>query len=95
MLFMIAAFFVSTLSEKVFKEPKFYISMILTFIVSVFINFFYYLISFLILGSLDLVFALKVILIEAFYNSLITGVLYFLIKRITHNFYADKGEYIE
>lgn len=94
-LFMIAAFFVSTLSEKVFKEPKFYISMILTFIVSVFINFFYYLISFLILGGLNLVFALKVIFIEAFYNSIFTVILYFIIKHITRNFYADKGEYIE
>ena len=94
-LFIISAFFITTLSEKVFNEPRFYLSMLITLSVSVFINVFYYITTFLILGGFDFKFASKVILIEGIYDTLLSVPVYFILKRITQNFYSDKGEYIE
>lgn len=94
-LFIIAAFFILNLAEKVFKEPKFYICAITLFFVSVFINTFYYLIVFFVLHSIDISYAFfNIIVPEGIYDALLSIPLYFLIRRITEKFYSDKGEFI-
>ncbi len=94
-LFLIAAYFISLLSEKVFNEPRFYVQAIITFVVSVFINSFYYLIVFLMSNRYSFGYASYVVLLEAIYNTAISIPVYFIVKRITRGFYKDKGEYNE
>jgi len=93
-MFIITGFFVSVLSEKIFNEPRFYVSAIITFCVSFFVNLFYYLIVFIALGDFNFKFAFNSIIFEGIYNAVLSIPVYFIIKRITRNFYADKGEYI-
>lgn len=95
LIFLLASFFITTLSEKVFNEPRFYLSMLITFFVTILIDMLYYLVAFLVIGGADFGFAFRVTLIEAVYNMILCVPVYFLLKRITRNFYSDKGEYIE
>lgn len=94
-LFIIIAFFIYNMAHKVFKEPKFYICALIVLFSSIFINTFYYLIVFLILHSVDIKYAIfKIILPEGFFDMVVSVPFYFLIRRITEHFYADKGEFI-
>lgn len=94
-LFVIAAFLIYNLASRVFKEPKFYISALIVFVASVFINMFYYLISFLVLKDVNFGFAfLRIILPETLMDTIISVPFYFLLKHITKRFYTDKGEFI-
>ena len=94
-LFVIIAFFIYNMANKVFKEPKFYICAMIVMFASVFINTFYYLIVFLVLHSVNIKYAIfRIILPEGLFNAIISIPLYFLIRRITEHFYTDKGEFI-
>ncbi len=94
-LFLIAAYFVSSLSEKVFNEPRFYVQAIITFVVSVFVNSFYYLIVILMSNKYSFGYAVFVVFLEAVYNTAVSIPVYFIVKHITRGFYKDKGEYNE
>lgn len=94
-LFLIAAYFVSSLSEKVFNEPRFYVQAIITFVVSVFVNSLYYLIVFFITRNYSFGYSTYIVLLEAVYNTALSIPVYFIVKCITRGFYKDKGEYNE
>lgn len=94
-LFLVAAYFVSSLSEKVFNEPRFYVLAVITFVVTVFINSFYYLIVFIITNKYSFGYAAYVVFLEAIYNTAVSIPVYFIVKHITRSFYKDKGEYNE
>lgn len=94
-LFVIVAFFIYTMASSVFKEPKFYICALIVLVSSLFINTFYYLIVFLALHSVDIKYAFfRIIIPEGIFDAIASVPFYFLIRRITMHFYADKGEFI-
>lgn len=94
-LFIIVAFFLSGLTEKVLKESKFYICSLMVFIITIFVDVVYYVIVFYLNDKLNLGYAfLRLIIPEAIYNGIVSVFMYVFIKRITKNFYMNKGEFI-
>ena len=91
-LFLLAAYFVSRLSEKVFSNPRFYILALITLIVSLLVNSFYYLCVSLFMNHYNFKFVVYVVLVEALYNAVLSIPVYFIVKRLTRTFYSDKGE---
>ena len=64
-------------------------------VVSVFYELIYHLFSFLIIGDVDFIYALKdVIIIECLYNGFVAFLLYPLLRKLINFMYADKGENI-
>lgn len=94
-LFVISSFFVSGIFEKILKEHKFYVCSGIVLFVTFFIEFFYYIIVFSLMGSLDIKSALLKIGIECLYNAFLSVPIYFIIKKCAGRLRSDKGEYIE
>lgn len=94
-LFIITAFFLCGLSEKVLKESKFYVCSLMVFFVTLFIDVVYYVIVFYLNEKLNLGYAFfRVIIPEGIYNGIVAILIYMLVKHITKNFYNNKGEFI-
>lgn len=94
-LFVAVSFAVSGIFEKALKEQRFYVCGVIVFIVSFLIEFLYYVAAFLLIGKLNLKYAVLKILIESVYNGFFSVPIYFVIKKIGGKIRADKGEYIE
>ena len=95
LLFVIAAFFVNLIHEKVLREPEFYICSLVVFLVSVLLNSLYYLIAFSSIESISVKTLLIVVFTEGLYDGVVSIPVYFILKRFKKYFYTDKGEYIE
>lgn len=95
LMFAAAGYFTAYFCEKILGNKNAFIILLYTVVVSIFYELIYHLFSFLIIGDVDFIYALKdVILIECIYNGFVAFLLYPLLRKLTNFMYADKGENI-
>ena len=91
----ILGFFTAHFCDRMLSHKNVFVVALYAVAATVVYEFINYIVSFLILGGVDLIYAFKgVILIECVYNGIASMLIYPLLKKLTKYMYADKGEII-